>query len=118
MEELFKQCSFCLHDWMTRDGFLADLDVHLVGYQSNFGDLEAGLFLFNHDYAGCGTTLAIEAARFRYLYDGPVFSERLTLTDQCPGYCMQQGELRPCPARCECAYAREVLNIIKNWPKG
>ena len=117
MEDLFKQCSFCLHSWTTRDGFLADPDVHLVGYQANFDKLEAGLFLFNHDFPDCGTTLAIDAARFRDLYHGPVFSERLTLTDRCPRYCMQQEELRPCPARCECAYVREVSDIVRNWPK-
>ena len=91
-----------------------DPHVRVIGYQANFVELEAGLFLFNHQKTGCHTTLAVEAAIFRDLYDGPVFSEPLTLTDECPRYCIRQDELRPCPAKCECAYVREILNIVKN----
>jgi hypothetical protein len=43
--------------------------------------------------------------------------ERKTGTEECPGYCLHQDELQPCPARCECAYVREIIQIIRNWPK-
>jgi hypothetical protein len=25
--------------------------------------------------------------------------------------------VEPCPSQCECAYIREILQIIRNWPK-
>ena len=110
----FKRCTMCGAQWWTRDVFLEDGGVSLVGYQVNYGDLEAGDFLFNHT---CGTTLAIPAGSFMDLYDGPVFAERVRGTDACPDYCLYPDDLRRCPVQCECAYVRDVLQIVRNWPK-
>jgi len=111
---MFKTCPMCEFVWTTREVFLADRDVALIGYQVNFGDLLAGFFLFTHS---CETSLAIHGAEFSELYDGPMFQQRLTGSDSCPGYCLRKDELLACPARCECAYVREILQIIKDWPK-
>jgi hypothetical protein len=51
------------------------------------------------------------------LYDGPVFEERHVGDDLCPGQCLHQSNLRRCPVHCECAYVREVLHIVHEWPK-
>jgi hypothetical protein len=110
----FKQCSKCGYAWDTRHKFLEDPKLHIIGYQVNFDELEQGFFLFNHT---CGTTLAIMAGDFRDLYDGPIYSERLTEGKECLRYCLVKDELRPCPAKCECAYAREIIQTIKGWPK-
>lgn len=93
---------------------MEDPALNLIGYQVNFDYLEEGFFLFNHH---CNTTLAIRAGEFKDLYTGPIFSERLTNTDECPEYCLHKEELRPCPAKCECAYIREIIQIIKSWTK-
>jgi len=111
----FKTCSHCGRPWSGRNPFLADPAVELVGYQSFLEELELGLFLFNH--SDCGTTLAIPAGEFADLHDGPVFSERLTGTDACAGLCQQRRSLEPCPNRCECAWVREVLQVVRAWPK-
>ena len=110
----FKHCDVCGKAWPIRGDFLADPEVDLVGYQVNFTDLVTGLLLFDHD---CGTTLAISALEFRDLYDGPIFRSRRTGEDDCPGYCLHTDELRPCPARCECAFVRDLLQIVGQWPK-
>ena len=112
--EPFKKCSACDAVWQSRDEFLSDIKIKLIGYQVSFDDLLAGYFLFNHD---CGTTLAILVAQLESLYDGPVFATRLTGTDQCPGYCLHQDQLDPCVAECECVFVREVIQIVKDWPK-
>jgi hypothetical protein len=104
----------CAHPWATRDDLLADPEVTLVGYQAFWEDLEMGLLMFNHT---CGTTLAVEVARFTDLYDGPTFSVRATGTKACPGLCLHRENLNRCPAQCECAYIRELLPKIRNWPK-
>jgi len=110
----FKICSKCGYGWPTRASFLHDSKLRMVGYQVDFADLRAGLFLFNHI---CGTTLAIQAGDFQDLYDGPIFVERMDGSEDCGGFCLHENDLRPCPARCECAYVREIARIILDWPK-
>ncbi len=38
----FKVCPMCHANWETREVFLSDPDVVLVGYQALFEDLQAG----------------------------------------------------------------------------
>jgi hypothetical protein len=113
----FKICSNCRRRWTDRDEFLSDPDVRLLGYQVNFEELQAGLFLFSHDMDGCRTTVALEAERFTDMHRGPIFEIRLTNTAECPGYCLRKESLDACGNACECAYVREVLQKVKNWPK-
>ena len=110
----FKKCPKCDFIWLTRKEFLGDPGAMIIGYQVQFQELVAGLFMFNHT---CGTTLVIAAAAFRDLYDGPVFAEPLTGTEECPEYCLRKDELRWCPAKCACAYVREIIQVINNWPR-
>ena len=110
----FKQCTSCGFRWSTRDQFLEDPDIELVGYQVNFVELLLGFFLFNHS---CGTTLAVLSEAFEDLYDGPVFSERATGSEECQEHCLHEDDLSPCPVQCECAFVREIIQYIKSWPK-
>ena len=110
----FKVCSMCGHKWESREDFLGDRDIEFIGYQVNFGELNLGIFLFNHS---CKSTIALQAKHFIDLYEGQVFTERKTGTDECPEYCLHECELEPCPAHCECAFVREIIQIIKNWQK-
>lgn len=114
-EKQFKECGCCHLIWEDRDSFLSDPGIELVGYQVDFRDLTMGLFLLNH--TDCGSTLAIRAEAFRDLYDGPVFMERKTGSESCPGHCLHHDNLEPCPAACECAYVRETIQVVKAWAK-
>lgn len=114
MAETFKLCTNCNTSWESRESFLSDPNIELVGYQVSFKNLKLGYFLFNHS---CKSTIAIHAGEFADLYDGPIFKERHTGDASCLGYCMHKSNLRPCPVQCECAYVREVLQIVKEWPK-
>lgn len=109
-----KACPVCGRCWSSREDFLADPDLVYIGYQADFRELTAGLLFFNHH---CKATLAIKVVHFRDLYDGPVFSERKTDTDECPGYCFHRTSVTPCPAQCECAFVREIVQVIVSWPK-
>ena len=111
----FKKCTFCRYQWYTREDFLKDPSLDLIGYQVNFENLSLGLFLFNH--LSCGTTIGIAAGLFRDLYEGPVYQQRQTATEQCPEYCLREKQLQPCPAECECAYVREIIQTVRQWPK-
>ena len=108
----FKVCTVCNTEWRSRDDFLSDPNIELVGYQVHFEVLTAGLLYFNHS---CKGSLAFYADDFMDLYNGPVFTERVTNGDDCPGHCLHKNNLEPCPAKCECASVREVLQIVKNW---
>jgi hypothetical protein len=114
LEKDFKQCTCCNHEWKTRESFLADPGVELVGYQVSFGELVLGLLLFNHT---CGTTIAISVNKLRDLYAGSVYATRKTGTKECPGYCLKQDNLRPCPAQCECAWVRDLIQLISKMKK-
>jgi hypothetical protein len=112
---MFKICTGCRHEWLDRESLLTDPCVDLVGYQVDFVDLDSGFFLFTHSV--CGTSFGIGVFAFRDLYRGPVFTERATGSDSCPGHCLRKGDLDPCPVQCECAYVRDILQCIREWPK-
>jgi hypothetical protein len=113
-KDYFRKCPCCGFKWESREGFLCDPNIYIIGYQADFEELTTGLFYFNHS---CKGTLTIRAHYFNDLYDGPIFEERATRSDLCPGHCLHLGELDPCPAECECAYVREIVQIIKAWSK-
>ncbi len=106
----FMVCPNCRASWKTREDFLNDRNVFICGYQVNFVDIKAGFFLFNHI---CGTTFTLDVRAFADLYHGPVFNKKATGTDQCPGHCLHKNNLDPCPAECECAYVRDVVQTLK-----
>lgn len=66
----FKRCTMCGTEWPTKDDFLDDRHIHLNGYQWNrkklrSGEGFAGLLIFTHRKDQCGTSLAIEATKFK-----------------------------------------------------
>ena len=112
--EFYKSCSMCGKKWMSRDEFLEDPNIELVGYQAHFEELTAGLFLFNHS---CHTTLSISAGNFVDLYHGTIYPFRATGNEDCPGLCLSEKNLEPCQIECQCAYIREIIQKIRQWPK-
>ncbi len=114
---VFKKCPCCKKVWDTRGRFLTDTSIRLEGYQANFIELEAGVFIFTHNVESCGTSMAIEVHDFRDLYAGEVFEKRMTGCDVCKGLCLRRDDLSPCAAKCECAFVRQIIQIVKQWPK-
>ncbi len=109
-EKPFKTCGVCQDAWATRNDFLTDAKITLTGYQANFVAVEKGLFLFNHT---CGATLSLKVHELADLYPGPIYEEPKTGSRDCPGYCLHANEFRPCPAQCECAYVRDILQLLR-----
>ena len=113
---VFKHCAICDSSWETREDFLADPELQLIGYQPHFKALTTGFLFFNHS---CKATLAIEVMLLRDLYDGPVFEERLTGTKNCPGYCLNRAQFDPCPNECEWHYpGKKRLGVEKTGKTG
>jgi hypothetical protein len=112
----FKSCPSCNQSWDSRENFLADSTLELVGYQVHFKSLEQGLFLFNH--LSCKTTISVKSESFANLYNGPIYTKNMLGTDSCPEHCLFKTNLEACPAQCECNYVREIIQIIKTWDNG
>jgi hypothetical protein len=111
----FKSCPSCNQAWESREDFLADSSLELVGYQVHFKDLEQGLFLFNHH--SCKSTISVKSGRFANLYKGPIYTKNMMGTESCPDHCLAKNNLQACPEQCECNYVRDIMQIIKTWDK-
>ncbi len=106
---MFKKCNTCKHIWETRRDFIDDENIVLIGYQANFMNLEAGHLYFNHN---CKNTIVLSTDQFTDLYNGPIFSESKTGTDECPQFCLRKEELKRCTNECECAYVRDIIQMF------
>jgi len=111
IKDNFCVCSNCGYMWKTRADFLNDEKIEIIGYQVSFKALRAGVFLFNHS---CKGTFGLEVGKFEDLYDGPVFAERAVGSGNCPELCLHEDNLEPCPVKCECAFVREIIRLIKD----
>ena len=111
---MFKQCSVCQHRWDSREDFLADPDLKIIGYQVCLDEAEEGLFLFNHI---CRTTLALKVFAFEDLYKGKRYDTAALGSDRCSGLCLDMTELKGCDYPCKYAYVRDILQRISKWPK-
>ena len=103
----------CSNVWETRDAFIDDINLEINGYQADFDKLELGLFYFTHKKEGCCTTMALQAKDFLSLYTGKKYTERRINEEDCPGYCLDKNQLDRCDALCECAFNREVIQVIR-----
>lgn len=61
--------------------------------------------------------MVIKAKKFADLYTGIKYPERKTGDADCPGYCLNKEELRSCHVQCECAYVREIIEIVQEYPR-
>jgi len=113
----FKVCSLCKKVWESRNDFLNDSMVKIIGFIADFEYPEKGLLLFNHTAQGCGTTLVAEVFNFMDLYSGPIYSEGLTGSEECPEHCLDKDNLEKCSAKCAYSHVREIIQIVKKWPK-
>ncbi|MEW5774722.1 MAG: hypothetical protein AB1916_14490 [Thermodesulfobacteriota bacterium] len=109
----FASCPMCSREWKDLDAFLSDPDLRIDGYEADFERLEWSLFYFTHLRPGCGSTFTVEAEHFFCLYDGAKYTERRVFKDDCPQLCLDTTQLDRCDAFCECAFNREVIQVIK-----
>ncbi len=113
-KKIFKKCSMCSNEWETREKFLADNSLKINGYGADFKNLERSLFYFTHMKEGCFSTIVIKAEEFLSLYSGKRYSEQRAGKEECPGYCLDEKQLNRCDALCECAFNREIIQMIKD----
>lgn len=108
----FKECPDCGHVWDTREDFLADTQLELIGYRADLVDLIGGRLFAVHKVPGCFSTLTVSLAAFWDLQRGAGHSERLEGDEQCPGHCRDVSDLATCDNPCDCAHAREIVQEV------
>jgi hypothetical protein len=108
----FKTCPTCDRRWSTRQDFLDDPEVVLVGYQSFIQDAVLGLFLFNHTV--CESTMSVHGGRFEDLQQGPIYALRTGRVPRSEGeVCLASEADADCPHECECGYVARVVQALK-----
>ena len=114
--EPFKVCPKCKFEWKTRDEFLSDRSIYIIGFMADLKDFDKGAYLFNHVLSNnkCSSTLALRVPCFLDLYDGPVFEELKAGSDECSGYCARIDVLERCRVNCRNAVAREIIQKISS----
>lgn len=105
----FRTCSKCGFKWKSRQQFVDDNEIAIIGYQGNFIDMAAGLFYFNHS---CKGTFTIRANVFEDLYDGSIFEKSIGGSGSHSDFCLRHKDSRACPVKCECAYVEEITRIF------
>ncbi len=103
----------CSAVWKDREEFIEDSSLVINGYQANFEYLEYGLFYFTHEVDGCFSTMAMKANEFYDLNPKEKLTGRKTVTEECPGHCLDKNNLEMCHVECECAYVRDLLGTLQ-----
>ena len=110
----FKMCPKCAYTWKTREDFLEDPSICLIGFQASFEETESGYYLFNHSLRGnpCDTTLAMEVEVFLSLLTRTMFTDIKAKTPICEMHCSNVEDLSICPVECKNAFAREIMQTF------
>ena len=113
-------CQKCAYIWKSREDFLGDPFICLVGFQSNFKETEPGHYLFNHISEGnhCDTTLAVEVDAFLSLYKGKMFTHIKFGSQTCEEHCSSVADLAQCPVECKNAVARKIMQAFSHCKIG
>lgn len=112
----FKVCTKCSYKWKTRDDFLSDPSISLIGFLADFKVFNKGSYLFNHLLANdqCNSTLAIDVSCFLDLYNGTLFKDLKVGSKECSGYCAKVEVMKRCNVHCRNVVAREIMHKILN----
>ena len=114
MSEPFKICNMCEKKWNTENDFIEDPNLVIIGYMSNLKKIYQGLFLFNHEIEGCGSTLAIKVELFKSVIDSSIESLPVERPIGCLGYCLDQDNLDLCDqSDCRGYVIRKGLSELK-----
>jgi len=114
--EIFKICSKCKTEWKSRDDFLNDPNIVMLGLMANNDDYKNGAYLFTHKLPddSCNTSIGLFVYNFQDMYKGEIYDTLKMGTDECSGHCVKINELANCSAHCRNAVARKIMQEILN----
>ena len=109
----YRKCD-CGKTWKTRDTFLRDKTVKIIGYQPDFINHKYNHFLFQHKTKDCGILFAVRASDFSDLREKECPNELCFGHDDCPQYCTDTFDLRVCSVTCRNASDRIIASKIRS----
>lgn len=109
----YRTCD-CGKTWKTRNAFLRDKAVKIIGYQPDFVNHKYNHFLFHHRAKGCGVFFGVRASDFSDLREKGCPNELCFGHDECPGYCMDTFDMRVCSVTCRNATDRVIASKIRS----
>ena len=114
--EMFKLCNKCKTEWKSREDFLNDPNIVMIGFMANNDNYKRGAYLFNHILSNdsCNSTIGLFVYNFLDMYSGKIYDKLKTGTDECSGHCVNIYELENCTANCRNAVARKIMQEILN----
>jgi len=108
-QEPFRTCGMCRRSWATREEFLEDPALKLLGLQVVAELPDANLIMWEHE---CGTSVSVLARRLRDLLgpvDGGAWPLPLLLgSKDCQQLCTKLENLGACDRPCRNAFDRRV----------
>ena len=105
---MFKKCTKCNHEWETEEDFISDNSLLLIGYMANLTKRLDGVFLFNHEYPNCETTLGIKITDFKSALPKHLANSPIERPPNCPGHCLSKENM------CKCNETHCLGNIIRD----
>jgi hypothetical protein len=116
-EASFRSCGMCRKQWPTRQDFISDPELRLLGLQAVPDFPDANLLVFEHE---CGTSVSVLASRLRDLVpDAEADDPSLPLlqgTESCSGFCNRLESLEACDRRCRNARDRRLTLWLADRP--
>ncbi len=114
--EMFKLCNKCKTEWKSRDDFLNDPNIAMIGLMADNDNYKRGVYLFNHRLPDdrCNTTIGFFVDNFLDMYSGETYDQLKMGMDECSGHCVKINELENCSVHCRNAIAREIMQEILN----
>lgn len=109
----FKHCACCQQVWPRAVDLVLDPALSVCGYQAFPDEPELGLFLLTHCVNGCYTTIGVRAGLLRDFYNGPCHTHRMMGEPDCPGHCLDRGNLETCDIACDLVWVRHVLQYLR-----
>lgn len=113
LDEPFKICDMCGHQWNTLEEFATDEQLQVDGYISDFGRPEDGLIVLMHKCLNCRSLMCVEAGCFIDWRTEPIIADLRIMNGACPGYCLDSSNLEPCTQECSMRWVRDVLQYLQ-----
>ena len=109
----FRTCGMCRKTWATREDFLEDPGIRLLGLQAVPELADANVLVFEHE---CGTSVSVLAHKLRDLL-APAEAHDATLpllygTEACQKLCTNIASRSTCDRPCRNAYDRRLSTGI------
>jgi hypothetical protein len=115
----FRTCGMCRKPWATRQDFITDPSLRLLGLQAVPDYPDANLLVYEHD---CGTSVSVLASRLRDLVaaeePGEAELPLLRGSEECGGFCNRLESLEACGRRCRNARDRRLTLWLAEQQKG